>query len=158
MGENKIQNKLENISRFLENKYSNSEINDKLEYFMNEIDKIIEPKEENITYQDINDFRDIFCEIKEDKSLYSLAIKKYKTKMIALECLFLEELNIIDLCELINAGKIWDNQITIEVKYNINIDELIYLNYLYNIAVNSLLQNKEVKIKILKEKTKTKTK
>lgn len=158
MGENKIQNRLENISRILENKHFDSEINDKLEYFMNEIDNIIEPKEENITYQDINDFRDIFCEIKEDKQVYSLAIKKYKTKMIVFECLFLEELNIIDLCELINTGKIWDNQITIELKYNLNIDELIYLNYLYNLAVNSLLQNKEVKIKILKEKTKTKTK
>lgn len=158
MDESNIQNKLDNISKILQERYFNPEKEKKLDYLMHEIDSIIVPRKENINYQDINYFRDIFYEIKEDKILYSLAIKKYKTKIISFECLFLEELNIIDLCELINTGKIWDNQITIELKYNLNVDELIYLNYLYNLAVNSLLQNKEVKIKILKEKTKTKTK
>lgn len=151
MGEKEIQLKLNELSKLLNKKYINDNTSEKLEYFIKDMDNIIKPKEEKITYQDITDMRDIFYEIKEDKKLYSLAIKKYKSRIIALECLFSEELNIIKLCELINEGKIWDNQITIEIKYNLNVDELIYLNYLYNVTVNSFLENKDVQITLVKK-------
>ena len=149
MGE--IGNKIENYLNLLNKKYINNNTSEMLEYFIKNMDYIIKPKEEKITYQDITDMGDIFYTIKEDEKLYSLAIKKYKSRIIALECLFSEELNIIKLCELINEGKIWDNQITIEIKYNLNVDELIYLNYLYNVTVNSFLENKDVQITLVKE-------
>ena len=149
MGE--IGNKIENYLNLLNKKHINDNTSEMLEYFIKNMDYIIKPKEEKITYQDITDMGDIFYTIKEDEKLYSLAIKKYKSRIIALECLFSEELNIIKLCELINEGKIWDNQITIEIKYNLNVDELIYLNYLYNVTVNSFLENKDVQITLVKE-------
>ena len=156
MGE--IGNKIENYLNLLNKKHINDDnTSEMLEYFIENMDYIIKPKEEKITYQDITDMGDIFYTIKEDEKLYSLAIKKYKSRIIALECLFSEELNIIKLCELINEEKIWDNQITIEIKYNLNVDELIYLNYLYNITVNSFLENKDVQITLIKkEKNKPK--
>lgn len=155
MGE--IENKIDKLSNLLKKKYLNDNTNEQLEYLMKEIDNIIKPKNEKITYQDIIDIREIFYEIKENEKLYALAFKKYKTRMVAFENLFFEELNIIKICELINEDKIWDNQITIEIKKELNVDELIYLNYLYNLAVNSILENKEVKI-ILSKKEKNKQK
>ena len=149
MGE--IENKIDKLSNLLKKKYLNDNTNEQLEYLMKEIDNIIKPKEEKISYQDIIDIREIFYEIKENEKLYNLAIKEYKTRIITLECLFFEELNVIKLCESINDEKIWDNQITIEIKCNLSIDELIYLNYLYNLAINSILENKEVKIVLLKK-------
>jgi hypothetical protein len=155
MGE--IEKNIDKLSNLLKKKYLNDNTNEQLEYLMKEIENIIKPKEEKITYQDLINVRDNFYEIKENEKLYSLALKKYETRMMAFERLFFEELNIIKICELINDEKIWDNQLTIEIKCNLNIDELIYLNYLYNIAINSMLENKEVKITLVKkEKNKQK--
>lgn len=155
MGE--IEKNIDKLSNLLKKKYLNDNSNEQLEYLMKEIENIIKPKEEKITYQDLINVRDNFYEIKENEKLYSLALKKYETRMMAFERLFFEELNIIKICELINDEKIWDNQLTIEIKCNLNIDELIYLNYLYNIAINSMLENKEVKITLVKkEKNKQK--
>ena len=79
-----IENKIDKLSNLLKKKYLNDNTNEQLEYLMKEIDNIIKPKEEKISYQDIIDIREIFYEIKENEKLYNLAIKKYKTRIITL--------------------------------------------------------------------------
>jgi len=141
---------------FIEKIYYDQKVIEKLEIFMKEIDDIIKPKKDSFSYQEIMDLRDLFFEIKSNDILYSLANYKYKNRINVLNCLFYEELNIMKIYESLNHD-ISKNELIVELDYELNIDELIYLNYLYNLMVNSFIKDRKVNI-ILINKNKNKVK
>jgi len=141
---------------FIEKIYYDQKVIEKLENFIKEIDDIIKPKKDSFSYQEIMDLRDLFFEIKSNDILYSLANYKYKNRINVLNCLFYEELNIMKIYESLNHD-ISKNELIVELDYELNIDELIYLNYLYNLMVNSFIKDRKVNI-ILINKNKNKVK
>jgi len=141
---------------FIEKIYYDQKVIEKLEIFMKEIDDIIKPKKDSFSYQEIMDLRDLFFEIKSNDILYSLANYKYKNRINFLNCLFYEELNIMKIYESLNHD-ISKNELIVELDYELNIDEIIYLNYLYNLMLNSFIKDRKVNI-ILINKNKNKVK
>lgn len=120
-----------------------------LKLFIDDIYRIIKPKENKFTLSDIEMLVDSYYVIREDKSLYSLAIQKYQTLMNSLQYLLNDEIRIIELQDRIECNK--KSEITLQVSNRLNAEELILLNYLYNLIMEAFFEEKKFTIKLYQE-------
>lgn len=120
----------------------------KLEALMKDINNIIKPKPEKIVLGHIDILVEIYSSIKEDKTLYALAIQKHKSIISALEYILKDEVRLIELQGQINNYDFLDPEIILEVPDTFTGEELILINYLYNLIIGAFIEEKNVTIKL----------
>src|SRR5574344_494279 len=114
----------------------------KLEALMKDINNIIKPKPEKIVLGHIDILVEISSSIKEDKTLYALAIQKHKSIISALEYILKDEVRLIELQGQINNYDFLDPEIILEVPDTFTGEELILINYLYNLIIGAFIEEK----------------
>ena len=125
----------------------------KLEALMKDINNIIKPKPEKIVLGHIDILVEISSSIKEDKTLYALAIQKHKSIISALEYILKDEVRLIELQGQINNYDFLDPEIILEVPDIFTGEELILINYLYNLIIGAFIEEKNVTIKLYPKET-----
>lgn len=125
----------------------------KLEALMKDINNIIKPKPEKIVLGHIDILVEIYSSIKEDKTLYALAIQKHKSIISALEYILKDEVRLIELQGQINNYDFLDPEIILEVPDTFTGEELILINYLYNLIIGAFIEEKNVTIKLYPKET-----
>ena len=125
----------------------------KLEALMKDINNIIKPKPEKIVLGHIDILVEIYSSIKEDKTLYALAIQKHKSIISALEYILKDEVRLIELQGQINNYDFLDPEIILEVPDIFTGEELILINYLYNLIIGAFIEEKNVTIKLYPKET-----
>lgn len=125
----------------------------KVDSLMEEIIELIAPKKEKFVLGDVEMLVEIYSSIKEDKTLYALAIQKHKSIISALEYILKDEVRLIELQGQINNYDFLDPEIILEVPDIFTGEELILINYLYNLIIGAFIEEKNVTIKLYPKET-----